>query len=174
MEVLCRLSYSGGIGDDSNVVRRVLWFAFVSALVACSSGAMSPSHQGQPVVTFVAEGSAALQITVEVADSSEERANGLMGVTELPSNAGMAFVWGEPTTAEFWMKDTLIPLSVAFVDDSGRIVTIRDMSPCTADPCPTYGAASPYVLAVETNEGFFDRHDIGVGDRAELGARLES
>jgi uncharacterized membrane protein (UPF0127 family) len=126
------------------------------------------------MVTFVGGNPTRSQISVQVADSSEERAKGLMGVTELPAGSGMAFVWNEPTMGEFWMKDTLIPLSIAFVDDGGRIVTIRDMQPCTADPCPTYGAAAPYVLAIETNAGFYDRHEIQVGDRAELGTGLAS
>jgi uncharacterized membrane protein (UPF0127 family) len=78
----------------------------------------------------------------------------------------MAFVWDQPVTASFWMKDTLIPLAIAFVAQDGRIVTIAEMTPCRADPCPTYPAAAPYVLAVEANAGWFDRHAIGEGDSA--------
>jgi hypothetical protein len=91
-----------------------------------------------------------------------------MEVPKLAEDAGMAFVWVEPTTSQFWMKDTLIPLSIAFVDEGGRIVTIRDMQPCAADPCPLYGSTVAYVLAIEANLGYFDEHDIAVGDRAVL------
>ena len=57
----------------------------------------------------------------------------------------MAFVWDEPTQGAFWMKDTLIPLSVAFWDEDGRIVGIVDMEPCATEPCPTYASPAPYV-----------------------------
>ena len=67
------------------------------------------------------------------------------------------------------MKDTLIPLSIAFWDEDGRIVGIQDMEPCTADPCPTYGSPEPYVGALEVNQGFFDEHGVVIGDRIELG-----
>jgi uncharacterized membrane protein (UPF0127 family) len=91
-----------------------------------------------------------------------------MGVERLPGNEGMAFVYDEPVEHSFWMKDTLIPLSVAFIDDAGKVVGLREMEPCRADPCPTYGVEMPYVLAVEANRGWFDDHGVEVGDRAEL------
>jgi uncharacterized membrane protein (UPF0127 family) len=170
MEVLCRLSYSGGIGDDNNVTRRLLPLLFAAVLGACTNGAgSSPVETGPAVVTFDGGNSTRSQILVQVADSSEEREKGLMGVTEMPADSGMAFVWDEPTTSSFWMKNTLIPLSIAFVGPDGRIATILDMRPCATDACPTYRAAAPYVLAIEVNAGFFDRNGIEVGDRAELG-----
>ena len=105
---------------------------------------------------------------VDVAQDDVTRARGLMGVTELSANRGMAFVWGAPTDGSFWMKDTLIPLSIAFVDEGGRIVTILEMTPCAAEPCDTYEASAPYVMAVEANAGWYDGHGIVVGDPAEL------
>jgi uncharacterized membrane protein (UPF0127 family) len=66
------------------------------------------------------------------------------------------------------MKNTLIPLSIAFWDEDGRIVGIRDMDPCTADPCPTYGSPDPYVGALEVDQGFFTEHGVVIGDRIEL------
>jgi uncharacterized protein len=91
-----------------------------------------------------------------------------MGVEILPDDEGMAFVFDEPSDSSFWMRDTLIPLSVAFVDGTGRVIGVRDMRPCEADPCPTYGIGEPYVLAIEANLGWFDRAGIEVGDHAEL------
>jgi uncharacterized protein len=105
---------------------------------------------------------------VDVADSAEERSDGLMGVETLPADDGMAFVFDEPVESTFWMKDTLIPLSVAFVDEVGRVIGVRDMEPCEAETCPSYGVDEPYVLAIEANLGWFDEHGIGPGDRAEL------
>ena len=63
------------------------------------------------------------------------------------------------------MKDTRIRLSIAFVDAHHRIVAIREMVPCAKDPCPTYGAPVPYVMAVEANARWFRRHGIAPGDR---------
>ena len=112
------------------------------------------------------DGGAALHVDVVSDDAS--RARGLMGVTDLGANSGMAFVWGAPTDGSFWMKDTLIPLSIAFVDEHGRVITIDEMTPCTGDPCDTYEPSGPYVMAVEANAGWFADNGIGLGDRADL------
>jgi uncharacterized protein len=173
MEALCRLSYSGDRRDDSNgfpsachdVDMRAFAAILVSVLLAaCGRG---DDHPNRPpsTVTF---GNSDAVLHVDVADSRAEQQRGLMGVQRLPGNEGMAFIYDEPVEHSFWMKDTLIPLSVAFVDDAGRVVGLREMEPCRADPCPTYGVDTPYVLAVEANRGWFDDHGVGVGDRAEL------
>jgi uncharacterized membrane protein (UPF0127 family) len=113
-----------------------------------------------------------VRVAVEEADSPAERQQGLMGRTSLGTGDGMIFVFGDeadgPVTSGFWMKDTLIPLSVAFWDEDGRIVGIRDMQPCTEDPCPTYSSPKPYVGALEVNVGFFSEHGVTTGDRVEL------
>jgi uncharacterized membrane protein (UPF0127 family) len=80
----------------------------------------------------------------------------------------MAFVWDAPTEATFWMKDTLIALSIAFVDQNDRVLTVREMTPCQADPCPTYAAAAPYVTAIEANANWFEDHGVQEGDRIHL------
>jgi uncharacterized membrane protein (UPF0127 family) len=136
-------------------------------VTACDEQQAAPETLDH-TVSFTSSSGASAQLDVRIADSDGERSRGLMGVEHLGEQEGMAFVWDEPTTGTFWMKDTLIPLAIAFVDGSGRIVTVREMQPCTSDPCPTYAADAPYVLAVEANAGFFERAGIGVGDRAEL------
>ena len=110
-------------------------------------------------------------LSVQVADTDEERARGLMGVEHLPPDHGVAFVWDDPVWSEFWMKNTLIPLSIAFWDSSGRIVGILDMQPCTSDPCPRYASPEPYVGAVEANLGWFGDRGVEVGDVVELEVR---
>jgi uncharacterized membrane protein (UPF0127 family) len=82
----------------------------------------------------------------------------------------MAFLWDEPVETSFWMKDTLIPLSIAFWDQRRRIVAIRDMEPCRNEPCPRYGPDEPFLGALEVNQGFFDRHGVEIGDRIEIPA----
>ncbi len=86
----------------------------------------------------------------------------------LAPNAGMVFLFDEPSTNRFWMKNTLIPLSIAFWDEAGRIVSIVDMAPCREEPCPLYSAGTPYIGAVEVNRGFFKSYGVKVGDRVEL------
>ena len=66
------------------------------------------------------------------------------------------------------MKNTLIPLSIAFWDRNGVIAAIMDMQPCRAEPCPRYRPGIMYVGAVEVNQGFFEDHGVEVGDRVEL------
>jgi uncharacterized membrane protein (UPF0127 family) len=139
-----------------------------AALTACtgSSPAVSPSPAPLDASSTVAFPRIGAVLHVRVANTDPERMQGLMGVTSLPADQGMAFVFDQPTTVEFWMKDTLVPLSIAFVDANGAIVTISEMAPCTAEPCATYPAAAPYVLAIEANAHWFADHGVVVGDHA--------
>jgi uncharacterized protein len=137
----------------------------LTLLVACSSGSATPSATMRPgTVVFRGHG----RLDVRIAETEQERQTGLMNVMALAPDDGMAFVFDEPVTTTFWMKDTLIPLSVAFVGQGGRVVSTSDMQPCDADPCPTYAASSPYTLAVEANLGWFADHGISSGDRVRL------
>jgi len=80
----------------------------------------------------------------------------------------MAFVWDKPVSYGFWMKDTLIPLSVAFWNRQGRIISILDMVPCHTESCPSYYPSASYVGALEVNQSFFSSHGIEVGDHVAL------
>ena len=78
----------------------------------------------------------------------------------------MLFDFHEPQEVSFWMKNTLVPLSIAFVAADGRVVSVAEMTPCQADPCPTYAPAGPYRYAVELAAGSFG--DAGVGPGAKV------
>lgn len=93
---------------------------------------------------------------VAVADDPGLRAQGLMGVDDLGDLAGMLFVFEEDTTNTFWMKNTLIPLDIAFFDAEGMYVDDLTMEPCVEDPCTSYVASGPYRFAVEVPAGDFD------------------
>jgi uncharacterized protein len=136
----------------------------LAGLVACS-GTDSQTNRPASTVAFDTNGAV---LYVNVAETPQARQMGLMGVEILPADEGMAFVFDEPVDSTFWMKDTLIPLSIAFVDENDRVIGVRDMQPCKADPCPTYGIEEPYVLAIEANLGWFDQAGVEIGDRAEL------
>jgi uncharacterized membrane protein (UPF0127 family) len=136
------------------------------AAVACGSADASDPSATAALSIRTDDGTVSLD--VQVADTPDERRTGLMGRDSLSPYDGMAFVWEEPVVSSFWMKDTLIPLSVAFWDDAGRIVSILDMDPCTDDPCPSYGPDEPFVGAVEVERGTLEERGVAVGDRVQL------
>ena len=138
---------------------------------ACGSSDPSPSPAtGDSATLEIRTDSGVRSLDVQVADTADERRTGLMGRESLSPYDGMAFLWTDPVQSSFWMKDTLIPLSVAFWDQDGRIVSIIDMEPCTEDPCPTYGPDTPFVGAVEVAQGDLARHGVAVGDTVDLTA----
>jgi uncharacterized membrane protein (UPF0127 family) len=97
---------------------------------------------------------------VAIAIEPHERAQGLMGVTDLGDLDGMLFKWEEDTTSFFWMKDTLMPLDIAFFAADGTLVDLLSMEPCLTDPCPEYHPSGPYRYALEAPRGAFDAMDV--------------
>lgn len=141
----------------------------VMGLAACSNGG-EPVHgdAGNRIVVQIRTAGGTIELeNLQVARTPEAQARGLMGRTSLSRDGGMAFLFGGETTAAFWMKDTLIPLSILFWQSDGRIIDILDMRPCRADPCPVYRASAPYVGAIEMNRGAFERLGVEVGDTLE-------
>lgn len=100
-----------------------------------------------------------------VADTPEKRALGLMHRTELPDDAGMIFVFAQDHSGGFWMKNTRIPLAIAYLSAEAEVLAILEMEPCEADPCPVYDPGTPYRYAVEANAGWFSEHGVGPGWR---------
>jgi uncharacterized membrane protein (UPF0127 family) len=144
-------------------MRHVLLVLLLLAVAAACGG---EDGGGPKVVIETADGEE--EIAVEIADTPEERARGLMGRESLPEDSGMIFVYPEPTEGAYWMRNTLIPLSIAFYDSNGEILRILDMEPCRRDPCPLYDPGVPYVGALEVNQGAFERLGVREGDRVEL------
>jgi uncharacterized membrane protein (UPF0127 family) len=106
------------------------------------------------------------KIVVEVVSEPETRAQGLMFRSSLGSDRGMLFLFPETAAHSFWMKNTLIPLDIVWIDETGAIVDIaRDVPPCKVDPCPSYPpkAAARYVL--ELAAGQAAARGLGDGDR---------
>ncbi|MCG7342811.1 DUF192 domain-containing protein [Sporosarcina sp. ACRSL] len=104
------------------------------------------------------------KLIVQVADTQSEIAFGLMFVEILPENEGMLFVFPSKIYGGFWMKNTLIPLSIAFIDSDGEILKILDMEPCIGDNCPIYDPLLSYHYAIEVNRGWFEKNQIKEGD----------
>ena len=104
------------------------------------------------------------RLTVEVVSTPETRAIGLMNRFSLPTDHGMLFVFEAPEPQSFWMKNTYIPLSIAFVDARGRILNIEDMRPQDETPHTSKGLA---LYAIEMRQGWFVTRGIGAGDVVE-------
>jgi uncharacterized membrane protein (UPF0127 family) len=127
-----------------------------------TSPAPGPTFDSSSAIVRGDEGS--VLIKVEVAQSAEQRSRGLMFRDSLPADSGMVFLFFEPSRGGFWMKNTRIPLSIAFFGESGKILDILDMEPCRADPCPIYTTDSAYFGALEVNQGAFEEWGISEGD----------
>jgi uncharacterized membrane protein (UPF0127 family) len=110
------------------------------------------------------------ELCLWVADSDVERARGLMQVTDLEGADGMVFVYDRPTNSAFWMKDTLLPLSIAYFDVDGMYVGAQDMQPCApGTDCRVYPPPGEFVLAVEVPQGGLADLSLVAGSSIELG-----
>jgi uncharacterized membrane protein (UPF0127 family) len=105
-------------------------------------------------------------INAELASTPQQREIGLMFRTRMPANDGMLFVFEQPGQQCFWMRNTLIPLSVAFIGDDGSVVNIDDMKPQTLD---SHCSAKPVRFVLEMNEGWFAKRGIKAGSRLRGG-----
>jgi uncharacterized protein len=108
-------------------------------------------------------------IDAQVAQTPEQRQIGLMYREQMPAQEGMLFVFEQPGVQCFWMKNTLLPLTAAFVDDDGTIVNLADMKPQTLD---SHCSAKPVRYVLEMNQGWFAKKGIKAG--AKLGGALFS
>jgi uncharacterized membrane protein (UPF0127 family) len=133
--------------------------AVLSLSTVALAGATFP--QGQAVLRTPTK---TVTVQVELAQTDEQLQQGLQGRKSLARNAGMAFLFGRGLRARFWMKDTKIPLSIAFWGRRGRILKILDMAPCVRDPCPRYDPGGAFWGALEVNRGAFRRWGVRAGD----------
>jgi hypothetical protein len=109
------------------------------------------------------------KVSVEIAATPARRQMGLMFRTHLPSNEGMIFVFDQPGPYAFWMKNTLIPLDMLWLDGGGRVVSIATaVPPCKTDPCPNYPPDANAMYVVEVASGFAKAHGVKVGDALKL------
>jgi len=131
-----------------------LWFV-VSSAEACPKklpfGAVSINGQ---------------RLIVEVAATPDSRTCGLSNRKSLPQHRGMLFIYPMPQPLVFWMKDTVIPLSIAFIDKTGVIVSIQKMTPLQTEV--RYRTPKPAPYALEVNQGWFDAQKIRVGSKVDL------
>jgi uncharacterized protein len=101
---------------------------------------------------------------LELARTPEEQAQGLMFRESLPPNSGMLFVFDDAGVHAFWMKNTMIPLDMIWMDEAGRVLFVSaDTPPCKADPCPNYGPTVPASRVLEIAGGLAKKEKVSVG-----------
>ena len=136
----------------------------ILALIACALMAPAvPAQQApQPVLPKTKLATGIHVITAEIAATDESRTIGLMMRQRLEPNHGMVFVFAAKSQHCFWMRNTLIPLSIAFIDDDGTIVNVADMAPKSdASTCPL----RPVRYALEMDQGWFAKRGVAAGKK---------
>lgn len=137
-------------------VRIIVWFTLAWASVGAAA------QDGAQHLNAIRLSVGMHAIRAEVARTPRERSTGLMFRTGLGTNDGMLFEFDEPAEQCFWMKNTLLPLSIAFVTDDGRIANIDRMQPGTLD---SHCSTKPVRFVLEMNDGWFEKRGIGPGAR---------
>jgi uncharacterized protein len=137
-------------------------FAGLLSLCLISAGPALAQEGAQLTLPRIKLSAGIYQLDVQVAQTPNQREIGLMFRTEMPQQEGMLFVFEQPSKLCFWMKNTVLPLTAAFIADDGSIVNLADMKPQTTDShCAT--RAVRYVL--EMNQGWFSKRGIKAGSR---------
>jgi hypothetical protein len=139
-----------------------IWIALPLILIFISAKTLACPF-ALPVATISIKGHT---LAAELATMPEARICGLSHRVKLPENHGMLFIYPTIGLRTFWMKDTHIPLSIAFLDDSGLILSIHHMAPMQTDE--RYRSLQPVRYALEVKQGWFAEHGISVGDMVEM------
>ena len=141
------------------MLQRLLALLVLPAFLSVAPAfAQEPQTQLQRTTLFAGM----YQIDAQVAQTPRQREIGLMFRKEMPQAEGMIFVFEQPATQCFWMRNTLLPLTAAFVADDGRIVNLADMKPLTDD---SHCSEEPVRFVLEMNQGWFARKNIKKGAR---------
>lgn len=140
--------------------RRVLLAGAFIAILADPLGARTPPQPELPTITLTIRD---LRLEAEVADDPDEKRIGLMGRKDLAEGRGMLFVFPRPQPMGFWMKDTFIPLSIAYINADGIIREIHDMEPLDENSTPS--VFQDLLYALEVPQGWFAKKGILAGDR---------
>ena len=136
------------------------WARKAGAIAMLCFAALASAQDGPQKLAQVRLTAGIHNINAELASTPQQREIGLMFRAAMPANDGMLFVFEQPGQQCFWMKNTLIPLSVAFLADDGSVVNVEDMAPQTLDG---HCSAKPVRFVLEMNQGWFAKHGIKPG-----------
>jgi uncharacterized membrane protein (UPF0127 family) len=143
-------------------VALLLTFSLISFLGGCQPKQAKSSAFGLRIAEIRISNS---PLTVEIADTPQASQNGLMFRDSLPDDRGMLFIFDQPRKASFWMKNTKIPLSIAYIDSAGGILEIKSMNPLDETVVPS--SSNQVAYALEVNQGWFGRHGISPGAKID-------
>lgn len=147
----------------------VLFLIIVSLLISTQSIGMDVKIPKFPKGSLrIYDDNKELVIPIEIANKPELWSFGLMYREDIPWEYGMLFIFPSDELSGFWMKNTLVPLDIAFIDSSKTIFNIQRMEPCNSDDCPVYYSPRPYRYALEVKAGFFERFGFDVGSKVEI------
>ncbi len=138
------------------------WTSVFSALLVTTLGTASANESPQMNLQRITLTAGIHQIDAQVAETQDQHATGLMHRDEMPVNEGMLFVFEKPTKQCFWMRNTRIPLTAAFVADDGTIVNMENMKPQTLD---SHCSAKPVRYVLEMNQGWFAKKGVKPGSK---------
>jgi uncharacterized protein len=159
---LAGVDYATAVGPLIAKARRMMPY-FVAFLLVAGAIIFAVSCKGSTVA--FSNNSTVETLQVEVADTPGARDRGLSNRDSLPGDEGMLFDFGGETSAVFWMKDTSIPLSIAFIDSEEKVIEIRQLEPFDLTPVKPEGS---YRYAIEANRGWFEEHGIRQGFRVSI------
>ena len=140
-------------------------------VILCVLSTATADQANWGTVVFADQG----RIEIEIADTQDLRALGLMHRTQLAENQGMLFVYPDQAVRGVWMKNTLLPLDALFISADGKIVSILSgLTPCTQELCPIYSSTTEAGYMLEVNAGFVDRHQLKIGQDLMIEYRHEA
>ena len=152
-------------------MKQSLPLVLVAGLVACGA---APGSSTTPSPTPVGKGPRVLMpsgavYSVEVARTPEETSQGLMYRESLPPRTGMIFLFTDSAPHNFWMKNTMIPLDIIWLDAAGKVIFVSaNTPPCKSDPCPTYGPNTPAPIVLEIAGGMAAKEGVVAGATLRL------
>ena len=144
-------------------MKKILVFLLLIFLIGCTK--ISNKNLNE---ISIDNGEKIIKLNVEIADDNKERQQGLMFREKLNENEGMLFVFDNEDYQTFWMKNTLIPLDIIFIDKNFQIVDIKNAAPCKTYPCDLYKSSKPAKYVLELNANFTIRNSIKEGDKIIL------
>ncbi|WP_304224683.1 DUF192 domain-containing protein [Gracilinema caldarium] len=147
-------------GEIIKVFRTVMFVSLIALISSCGAGAAQPKLPVR-TLTLVSQDGKRIPVQAEVADTDQSRTQGLMYRKKVPEGTGMLFVFDHDQVLTFWMKNTLVPLSIAYISSEGKIIDILDMESQSLKPIVSSRSVR---YALEVPQGYFARVGIREGD----------
>ncbi len=140
-------------------------FLAIGAVLLATSACSGGNSKAKTFELTLSQGDSSATVTVEIAATTRERQQGLMLRQELPEDEGMLFLFPRDVLIGFWMKNTYVPLDIAYISADGEVLEIRAAKPLDET---TLSPEQPYRYTLEVNQGWFERHGLSAGATVKL------